>query len=38
MGIEEGEELQAKVIHNIFKKRTVENFPGLEKELSIWVQ
>jgi hypothetical protein len=30
MGIEEGEEVQAKVIHNIFNKIITENFPNLE--------
>jgi hypothetical protein len=37
MGIEEGEEVQAKGMHNIFKK-IIENFPNLKKELSIHVQ
>jgi archaeosine-15-forming tRNA-guanine transglycosylase len=31
MGIEEGEEVQAKGIHNIFNKIITENFPNLEK-------
>jgi chromosome segregation ATPase len=31
MGIEEGEEVQAKEIHNIFNKIITENFPNLEK-------
>jgi hypothetical protein len=31
MGIEEGEEMQAKGIHNIFNKIITENFPNLEK-------
>jgi hypothetical protein len=30
MGIEEGKELQAKGIHNIFNKIITENFPNLE--------
>jgi hypothetical protein len=38
MGIEEGEEVQAKVIHNIFNKIITENFPNLEKVLPIPVQ
>jgi hypothetical protein len=38
MGIEEGEELQAKGIHNIFNKIITENFPNLEKAMPIWVQ
>jgi hypothetical protein len=29
MGIEEGEEVQAKGIHNIFSKTKIENFPNL---------
>jgi hypothetical protein len=37
MGIEEGEEVQAKGICNIFNKIT-ENFPNLEKVLPIQVQ
>jgi hypothetical protein len=31
MGIEEGEEVQAKGIHNILDKIITENFPNLEK-------
>jgi predicted nuclease with TOPRIM domain len=31
MGIEEGEEVQAKGMHNIFNKIIIENFPNLEK-------
>jgi hypothetical protein len=38
MGVEEGEEVQAKVIHNIFNKIITQNFPHLEKVLLIWVQ
>jgi hypothetical protein len=38
MGIEEGEEVQAKGIHNIFNKITTENFPNLEKAMPIQVQ
>jgi hypothetical protein len=37
MGIEEGEEVQAKGIHNIFNKIT-EKFPNLEKVMPIQVQ
>jgi hypothetical protein len=29
MGIEEGEEVQAKGMHNIFKKIITDNFPNL---------
>jgi hypothetical protein len=36
MGIEE--EVQAKGIHNMFNKIISENFPNLEKEVSIQVQ
>jgi hypothetical protein len=35
MGIEEGEEVQAKGIHNIFNKIITENFPNLEKSMPI---
>jgi chromosome segregation ATPase len=35
MGIEEGEELQAKGIHNIFNKKNPENFPNLENTMPI---
>jgi hypothetical protein len=38
MGIEEGEEVQTKGIHNIFNKIIKENFPNLEKVLPIQVQ
>jgi hypothetical protein len=38
MGIEEGEEVQSKGIHNIFNKILTENFPNLEKTMSIQVQ
>jgi hypothetical protein len=38
MGIEEGEEVQTKGIHNIFNKIITENFPDLEKVLPIQVQ
>jgi hypothetical protein len=31
MGIEEGEEVQAKGIHSIFNKIITDNFPNLEK-------
>jgi hypothetical protein len=33
MGIEEGEEVQTKGIHNIFNKIIKENFPNLEKTM-----
>jgi chromosome segregation ATPase len=36
MGIEEGEEVQGKVMHNIFNKIT-ENFPNLGKPMTIQV-
>jgi hypothetical protein len=35
MGIEEGEEMQAKGIHNIFNKIITENFPNLQKTMPI---
>jgi hypothetical protein len=35
MGIEVGEEVQAKGIHNIFNKIIMENFPNLEKDIPI---
>jgi predicted homoserine dehydrogenase-like protein len=38
MGIEEGEEVQAKGIHNIFNKIMTENFPNQEKAMPIQVQ
>jgi hypothetical protein len=38
MGIEEGEEEQAKGSHNIFNKIITENFPNLEKVMPIQVQ
>jgi hypothetical protein len=38
MGIEVGEEVQAKGIHNIFNKIITENFPNLEKVMPIQVQ
>jgi hypothetical protein len=38
MGIKDGEEVQAKGIHNIFNKIITENFPNLEKTLPIQVQ
>jgi chromosome segregation ATPase len=37
MGIEEGEEVQAKEIHNIVNKIITENFPNLEKAMPIQV-
>jgi chromosome segregation ATPase len=38
MDIEEGEEVQAEGIHNIFNKIITENFPKLEKAMPIQVQ
>jgi hypothetical protein len=38
MGIEEGEEVQAKGICNIFNKIIKESFPNLEKTVPIQVQ
>jgi hypothetical protein len=38
MGIEEGEEVQAKEICNIFNKIITEKFPNLEKVMAIQVQ
>jgi hypothetical protein len=38
MGIEEGEEVQAKGMHNIFNKVITENFPNLEKTIPIQVE
>jgi hypothetical protein len=38
MGIEEGEEVQTKGLHNIFNKIITENFPNLEKTIPIQVQ
>jgi hypothetical protein len=35
MGIKEGEEVQAKGMHNIFNKIITENFPNLEKDIPI---
>jgi chromosome segregation ATPase len=35
MGIEEGEEVQAKGMHNIFNKIITEHFPNLEKFMPI---
>jgi hypothetical protein len=37
MGIEEGEEVQAKGIHTIFNKIITENFPNLYKVMPIQV-
>jgi hypothetical protein len=37
IGTEEGEEVQAKVICNIFNKIIIENFPSLQKDLPIQV-
>jgi chromosome segregation ATPase len=38
MGIEEGEEVQAKAMHNIVNKIITENFPNPEKTMPIQVQ
>jgi hypothetical protein len=38
MGIEEGEEVQAKGMHNIFNKIIKENFPNLWKIMPIQAQ
>jgi hypothetical protein len=38
MGIEEGEEVQGKGMCKIIKKIITENFPNLEKTVSIQVQ
>jgi hypothetical protein len=38
MGIEEGEDVQAKGINNIIKKIITKNFPSLEKTMPIQVQ
>jgi hypothetical protein len=38
MGIEEGEEVQAKEIHNVYNKIIIEKFPNLEKVMPIQVQ
>jgi hypothetical protein len=38
MGIQEGEEVQTKGIHNIFNKIITENFPNLEKTMPIQEQ
>jgi hypothetical protein len=38
LGIEEGEEVQAKGIHNIFNKIITETFPNLEKIMPIKMQ
>jgi hypothetical protein len=37
MGIEKGEEVQAKGIRNMFNKIITEKFPNLEKEIPIHV-
>jgi hypothetical protein len=37
MGIEEGEEVQAKGMCNIFNKIITENFPNLEKSMPIQI-
>jgi hypothetical protein len=38
IGIEEGEEVQAKGFHNIFNNIITENFPNLKKTMPIQVQ
>jgi hypothetical protein len=38
MGIDKGEEVQAKGIHNIFNKTKTENFPNLENYIPIQIQ
>jgi hypothetical protein len=38
MGIEEGEEVQVKGMHNMFNKIITEKFPNLEKTMPIQVQ
>jgi hypothetical protein len=38
MGIEEGEEVQAKGMCNMFNKIITENFPNLVETMSIWVE
>jgi hypothetical protein len=38
MGIEEGEEVQAKGMRNICNKIITENFPNLEKSIAIQMQ
>jgi hypothetical protein len=38
MDIEEGEEVQAKEMRNIFNKIITKNFPNLEKSMPIQVQ
>jgi hypothetical protein len=38
MGIEEGEQVQAKGMHNIFNKIITENFPNLEKSIPTQMQ
>jgi hypothetical protein len=38
MGIEEGEQVQAKGIHNLYNKTITENFPNPEKTMPIQVQ
>jgi hypothetical protein len=38
MCIDEGEEVQAKGIHNIFNKIITENFPNLKKTMPVLVQ
>jgi hypothetical protein len=38
MDIEEGEEVQAKGMRNIFNNIIIENFPNLEKTMHIKVQ
>jgi hypothetical protein len=37
MGIEEGEEVQAKGMHNMFNRIITENFPNIEKTIPIQI-
>jgi hypothetical protein len=38
MGIDEGEEVQATVMHKVVKKIIIEKFPNVEKTMPIQVQ
>jgi hypothetical protein len=38
MGNEEGEDVQAKGVHNIFNEIITDNFPNFKKDLPIQVQ
>jgi hypothetical protein len=35
MGIEEGEEVPGKIMHNIFNKIITKNYPNLEKTMPV---